>query len=96
MLPSWSLHSFGEDRDERKERAEKEWRKEGGRKERRKGGRRWVNSDACPEENETGMCKHRIETGEMLNGKDREEQQRRWPLNEDLNREEEPGEQSLS
>lgn len=62
----------------KRERREGEGRgKEGGRKERRKGRRRWVNSDACPEENETGMCKHRIETGEMLNGKDREEQQRR-------------------
>ena len=44
-------------------------------KDRKKGGRRRFNSDACPEENETGMFKHRIGIGEI--GKDREGQQRR-------------------
>lgn len=39
MLPSWSLHSFGEDRKERKERGRRnEGRKREGRKEKREGG----------------------------------------------------------
>ena len=65
MLPSWSLHSFGEDR-KREEGGKKE-----GREEKSKG-RSSLKSDVWPEENKTGIRKHRIGMGEILNSKDRE------------------------
>lgn len=92
MLPSWSLHSFGEDR--KIEKGGREERRKGGRQEGReeksKGGNS-LKSDVWPEENKTGICKHRIGMGEILNSKDNEWQQRRWPLTK--NREKEPGTQ---